>query len=373
MWGSNLPIAIAVCSREPRDFAYNDPVTSDFITRLPKAELHLHLEGSVDPLTLSQLSEKHHTPFPWASNRYKPLPNSHRPLTVDEAAALYDYTDFTGFLMAFKAVTERLRDPEDFELITYRLVEKLAAAGLPARRGLRQRRRHLLARAGVRSALRRAWSADARAAEKDFGVSSLLDLRRRAPLRPRGGRKGSRQGHRTCVRRASTDSGSVIGIGIGGDERLAAPELFEQVYAQAARAGLRLSVHAGETVGPPSIYGALDVLKAERLGHALRASRRRRAARAPGPRADAARALPHLEPAHRLLRRAVRPPLAPLLRRRSPGHPQHRRSRHVPDHSGGRVSVGAAGLWHSPTKSCASWPPTPSAPHGFPRSASASC
>ncbi len=104
-------------------------MNSDFIRSLPKAELHLHLEGSVDPLTLSQLSEKHHTPFPWASNRYKPLPDSHRPLTVAEAAALYNYTDFTGFLIAFKSVTERLRDPEDFELITYRLVEKLAAQG----------------------------------------------------------------------------------------------------------------------------------------------------------------------------------------------------------------------------------------------------
>ena len=50
------------------------------------------------------------------------------------------------------------------------------------------------------------------------------------------------------------------------------PELFAQVYADAARAGLRLSVHAGESVGPASIYGALDALKAERLGHALRAA-----------------------------------------------------------------------------------------------------
>ena len=70
-------------------------MTSDFITRLPKAELHLHLEGSVDALTLSQLSQKHHTPFPWASNRYKPLADSHRPLTVEECAALYHYKDFT--------------------------------------------------------------------------------------------------------------------------------------------------------------------------------------------------------------------------------------------------------------------------------------
>jgi adenosine deaminase/aminodeoxyfutalosine deaminase len=246
-----------------RDFAYNDSVTSDFITRLPKAELHLHLEGSVDPLTLSQLSEKHHTPFPWASNRYKPLSNSHRPLTVDEAAALYNYTDFTGFLIAFKSVTERLRDPEDFELITYRLVQKLAAQGcLHA---------EVFVSVGVifwrgqdfdplfegmeRGRLR---------AEKDFGTTLLwiFDAVRHF---------GPEEGEKVLAKAIQFQPRNVIGIGIGGDERIAAPELFHHVYASAARAKLRLSVHAGETVGPASILGALDSLKGERLGHALHA------------------------------------------------------------------------------------------------------
>jgi adenosine deaminase/aminodeoxyfutalosine deaminase len=238
-------------------------VNSDFITRLPKAELHLHLEGSVDPLTLSQLSEKHHTPFPWASNRYKPLPNSHRPLTVAEAAALYDYQDFTGFLIAFKSVTERLRDPEDFELITYRLVEKLAAEGcLHAEVFVsvgvifwRGQEFDPLFEGMERGRLR---------AEKDFGTTLywIFDAVRHF---------GSQEAAKVLAKAVKHQSSNVIGIGIGGDERIAAPELFVEVYAQAARHGLRLSVHAGETVGAPSIYGALDVLKAERLGHALHA------------------------------------------------------------------------------------------------------
>jgi adenosine deaminase/aminodeoxyfutalosine deaminase len=238
-------------------------VNSDFITRLPKAELHLHLEGSVDPLTLSQLSEKHHTPFPWASNRYKPLPNSHRPLTVAEAAALYDYQDFTGFLIAFKSVTERLRDPEDFELITYRLVEKLAAEGcLHAEVFVsvgvifwRGQEFDPLFEGMERGRLR---------AEKDFGTTLywIFDAVRHF---------GSQEAAKVLAKAVEHQSSNVIGIGIGGDERIAAPELFVEVYAEAARHGLRLSVHAGETVGAPSIYGALDVLKAERLGHALHA------------------------------------------------------------------------------------------------------
>jgi adenosine deaminase/aminodeoxyfutalosine deaminase len=63
---------------------------------------------------------------------------------------------------------------------------------------------------------------------------------------------------------------SVVGFGIGGDERKAGPEMFRDVYAYAADNGLRLTVHAGETVGPDSIWGALN-LRAERIGHGLTA------------------------------------------------------------------------------------------------------
>ncbi len=236
-------------------------MNTDFITRLPKAELHLHLEGSVDPLTLSQLSEKHHTPFPWASNRYKPLPDSNRTLTVAEAAALYNYTDFTGFLMAFKGVTERLRDPEDYELITYRMVEKLAAEGCV----------HAEVFVSVGVVFWRGQEFDPlfegmergrRRAERDFGTTLywIFDAVRNF---------GAEEGEKVLAKAMEHQGQNVIGIGIGGDERVAPPEMFEQVYARAARAGLRLSVHAGETVGAASIRGALDSLKAERLGHAL--------------------------------------------------------------------------------------------------------
>jgi aminodeoxyfutalosine deaminase len=243
-------------------------VTSELITRLPKAELHLHLEGSVDPLTLSQLSEKHHTPFPWSSNRYQPLPDSHRPLTIAEAAALYNYADFTGFLIAFKSVTERLRDPEDFELITYRLVQKLAAEGcLHA---------EVFVSVGVIfwrgqefDLLFEGMERGRRRAEKDFGTTLywIFDA-----VRHFGPDEGEKVLAKAIQLQAIDQASSIVGIGIGGDERIAGPELFEQVYAKAARHGLRLSVHAGETVGPASIYGALDILKAERIGHALHAA-----------------------------------------------------------------------------------------------------
>ncbi|MEO6119671.1 MAG: adenosine deaminase, partial [Terriglobales bacterium] len=100
---------------------------SPFIAALPKAELHLHLEGTVTPETLSELSRRHTTPLPIQNNRYAPDPNSARALSLADVDTLYRYTDFPGFLLAFKAVTERLRTAEDYELITYRMMQQLHA------------------------------------------------------------------------------------------------------------------------------------------------------------------------------------------------------------------------------------------------------
>jgi aminodeoxyfutalosine deaminase len=241
-------------------------VTSDFIRRLPKAELHLHLEGSVDPAALSELSEKHRTPFPWASNRYQPLADSHRALTVEEVSALYSYEDFGGFLLAFKAVTERLRDPEDFEFIVYRLAEKLAAEGCV--------HAEVFVSAGIIfwrgqefDPLFEGLERGRQRAERDFGVTLLWII---DAVRHFGVEEAERVVAKAIELRER--AASVVGIGIGGDERLAPAEMFHGVYARAARAGLRLSVHAGEAAGPSSIHGALDHLGAERLGHALSAA-----------------------------------------------------------------------------------------------------
>src|SRR5512133_748412 len=108
----------------------DDHHPSQFILSLPKAELHLHLEGSVDPPTLSELARRHNTPISPENNNYGESPDSGRELSEEDVASLYQYRDFTGFMMAFKAVTERLRTPEDYELITYRLMQRLAAENL---------------------------------------------------------------------------------------------------------------------------------------------------------------------------------------------------------------------------------------------------
>src|SRR5947208_1376251 len=82
---------------------------SRFILSLPKAELHLHLEGSIEPSTLLELRQRH----------------GMAGASLAEAEQFYNYSDFNGFLTAFKDVTAHLQTPEDYELITYRLMESL--------------------------------------------------------------------------------------------------------------------------------------------------------------------------------------------------------------------------------------------------------
>ena len=239
------------------------PADEGLLINLPKAELHLHLEGSVDPPTLSELSRRHPTPLETKNNRYRNIEDSGRVFTEDEAREIYRYKDFTGFMMAFKAVTERLRTAEDYELVTYRMMQKLheqnvvhaevyISAGVVHWRG------------GEFAPLFEGAERGRQRGERDFGLSLywILDAVRHF---------GVDEAQRVVDEAIRLKSHNVVGIGIGGDERQAGPEQFRDVYEHAAKNGLRLTVHAGETVGPESIWGALRELKPHRIGHGLHA------------------------------------------------------------------------------------------------------
>src|SRR5271165_5626531 len=237
--------------------------SSASILSLPKAELHLHLEGTVDPLTLAELSRRHPTPLATTNNRYRNIEESGRVFTEHEARELYRYQDFTGFMMAFKAVTERLRTAEDYELVTYRMMQKLHAqnvvhAEVYVSVGVVQWRGQEFAPLfeGLERGRQRG--------ERDFGVSLywIFDATRHF---------GIEEAQRVVEEAIRFRDRNVIGVGLGGDERRAGPEQFRAVYEHAAKHGLRLTVHAGETLGPESIWGALRELKADRIGHGLRA------------------------------------------------------------------------------------------------------
>lgn len=236
---------------------------SEFLRALPKAELHLHLEGTVDPETLALLSRKHPIPLQVSNPKYRDLEASGRVLSEDDARAMYQYTDFVGFLLTFKAVSERLRDPEDYELITYRMIQKLAREGVV----------YAEVYASVGVVLWRGQDFDPlfdgmergrERGERDFGVRVrwIFDAARHF---------GVQEAERVLQKAIQLRKRHVIGIGIGGDEARGPAEVFRDIYAEAARHGLHRLAHAGESVGPESIWAALRHLGAERIGHGLRA------------------------------------------------------------------------------------------------------
>ena len=223
-----------------------------FVRRLPKAELHLHLEGTVTPATLVELSQRHDA----------------TPITLSDAEALYHFTDFTGFLLAFKAVSERLLTPEDYELAAWRMAQHLSAQGVVHAEvfisvGVIYHWRNPDPDcfdpifAGLERARLRAQS------ELGLTLYWILDAVRHFPL------DEADKVFRKAAQLHAVHS-SIVGIGLGGDERRCGSEPYREMYARAREAGLRLTNHAGETTGPEAIWEALSI-GSERLGHALSA------------------------------------------------------------------------------------------------------
>jgi aminodeoxyfutalosine deaminase len=219
---------------------------NSFIRLLPKAELHLHLEGALEAATLLELRHRHG-----------------QSVSLAEVEKLYRYADFDGFLMAFKAVTEHLRSPEDYELITYGLMQQLKEENIL--------HAEIYVSVGVClwrnqdfPAIFEGLERGRQRGERDFGISVLwiFDAVRHF------GAEAAQKVFELAVRYRDRN---VIAVGIGGDEQKAKPELFRDSYVYAADNGLHLTAHAGEAAGPESIWGAIN-LRAERIGHGLTAA-----------------------------------------------------------------------------------------------------
>ena len=207
----------------------------DFVAALPKAELHLHLEGSIEPETLRELDPS------------------------GDFTCLYQYSDFDAFLRAFGVVGKLVRGPQDYALITRRLLDCLAAQNV--------RYAEIIIAAGVVlwkeqnfgpifDAIREA------AADSPVKVRWILDAVRQF------GAEHALQVAELAVERR--DQG-VVALGIGGSEERGPAEWFHDAFAFAQREGLHLVAHAGESTGPESIWAALD-LGAERIGHGIAAA-----------------------------------------------------------------------------------------------------
>lgn len=212
---------------------------------MPKAELHLHLEGSIRPLAAVALAARHGVS-----------------LSEDEVRRRYAYSNFTEFIDAFKWVTSFLREPADFALLAADVAEHLLAqnvvyAEITLSVGVMLLRRQnpqanfeaILAAAEpfARRGLRLNWIFDS---VRQFGpelAQQVLDWAKR------------------CA------SPRLVAFGIGGDELCVPTREFRKVYAEAAACGLHRLIHAGEIGGPEKIREAVELLGVERVGHGIAA------------------------------------------------------------------------------------------------------
>ena len=213
------------------------------VDALPKAELHLHLEGSIRPDTAVELAARHGVR-----------------LTAEEVAARYRYSDFAGFIESFKWVTSFLRDREDYSLITRKLLEELLrqnvvyaeiniSAGVMLLRSQSVEANFAAIREAAGNApssgVRTAWIFDG---VRQFGGEAVMEVARWA---------------------ARLASSGVVAFGMGGDELSRPAAEFRPAFDFARGAGLRIVCHAGETGGPESVREAVEVLGAERIGHGI--------------------------------------------------------------------------------------------------------
>jgi len=221
------------------------PELVSWIERLPKVELHVHLEGAIRPQTLAELAAKNHVDLPGGPD------------------SVYHFADFPGFLDAYMRGAACLCEREDFQRVTYEFLLDEAAQGIRYCELFISSMQHLrrdfdfdCLMGGVQDGYRQA------RAEHDIRMGVIFD---------HGRQFGAEAGMQVLERALATRSYGVIGLSIGGDEANFPPELFAEMFRQARAAGLHVTAHAGEVRGPESIWGAIRALGVRRIGHGIRA------------------------------------------------------------------------------------------------------
>jgi aminodeoxyfutalosine deaminase len=227
----------------------------EFIAGLPKAELHVHHVGSASPRIVAELAARHR------AQGIEPGV----PADVDLLREFFTFRDFAHFIEVYLAVVDLIRTPEDLRYLTYEIAREMAQ-GQSLRYAELTCTPHTSVLAGIPIEAYTEAIEDARvAAERDFGLVLrwIYDIPGELGVPSADATLGYALDHRTDA---------LVGFGLGGPEIGVPRPQFAPHFDAARAAGLHCAPHAGETTGPQTIWDALRLLHAERIGHGTSAA-----------------------------------------------------------------------------------------------------
>ncbi len=228
---------------------------ADYVAAVPKAELHVHLEGSIQPDTLLTLAQRNGVQLP-----------SHN---VVELQQWFTYRDFKHFIEIYLDISRCLKTSEDYELIAYEFGANMDRQHIRYAEVTFSPSTHRYALGVPHDTYFTGLTRGRERARADFGVEIrwIFDIVRNVENEARNSLLAD---YTTSVAMEGKNEG-VVALGLGGAEVGYPPERFTKWFEKARESGLHSIPHAGETVGPASVWGAVKALGAERIGHGVRA------------------------------------------------------------------------------------------------------
>ncbi|MBA4024346.1 MAG: adenosine deaminase [Gordonia sp.] len=217
------------------------------MTILPVAELHLHLEGTLEPETIFSLAERNKIALPYAD--------------VDELRAKFDFADLQSFLDLYYANMSTLQTAADFAEMTDAYLARAARAGVRHAEVFVDPQAHLLRGIALEEVMEGITSAlDASVAVHGVSTGLIVSMLR----------DQSAESAMDVLDDVIALGIPILGIGLDSAEVGHPPSKFVDVYAKARAEGLHLVAHAGEEGPPEYIWEALDLLGVERIDHGIR-------------------------------------------------------------------------------------------------------
>lgn len=217
------------------------------VRAMPKVEIHIHLEGSMNAATIYEMALRNNIGMPAAS--------------LQEWISFYRFRDFDHFIQIYIVAARSLKKPEDYVFMLERFCEQQARQNIVYSEAFLSTSLHLDKMPDEE--LIQALAEGVRRGRERHGVQVRIipDIARNFPDTQKRVLEFALKGF---------ERGIFIGLGLGGSEIGYPPGLFVETFAQARKSGLRVVAHAGETGGPEVVRESVALLKAERIGHGIR-------------------------------------------------------------------------------------------------------